>query len=139
MGIRRQPHVLIVEDDPRLRADARRIVEHAGYIALTAENGKQGVRQFFKFRFKIEAVLLDIDMPVMNGIEALRRIRTIDPAALVIMTSSYGQFLPIHFHDDLLDVAILPKPYRCDQLLAKLTSTTRILPQDLQMNCLYAH
>ncbi len=139
MGIRRQPHILIIEDDPVLRYFAQRTIERAGFIALTAENGKQGVRQFYEFRYKIEAVLLDIDMPVMNGIEALRRIRTIDPAALVIMTSSYGQFLPAHFHDELLDVAILPKPYRRDELLAKLTSTTLVLPQDLQRVPIFAH
>lgn len=139
MGIRRQPHILIIEDDAVLRYFAKCTIERAGYIALTAENGRDGVRQFYKYRYKIDAVLLDIDMPVMNGIEALRRIRTIDPAALVIMTSSYGQFLPSHFHDDLLDVAILPKPYRRDELLAKLTTTTLILPQDLQTVSTYAH
>lgn len=139
MGIRRQPHVLIVEDDTVLRFFAQRTIERAGYIALTAENGKQGVRQFYKHRYKIDAVLLDIDMPIMNGIEALRRIRAIDPAALVIMTSSYGQFLPAHFHDDLLDVAILRKPYRRDELLAKLTSTALVVPQEYPTVPLYAH
>ena len=68
--------VLIVEDDPVNMIALRRIVEKLGHVASYAENGQQGLETLSQGDF--DAVLMDIQMPVMDGLEATAAIRASD-------------------------------------------------------------
>jgi len=82
--------ILIVDDLEFMRTALREILGEAGFtIAGEAENGRLGVERYAALR--PDAVLLDITMPEMDGIAALRRIRSADPRACVIMCSALGQ------------------------------------------------
>lgn len=79
--------VLVVDDLEMMRQVIREILGEAEIrIAGEAPNGQIAVQMFSAL--KPDIVLLDIMMPVMNGIEALRRIKKIDPEAKVVMCSS---------------------------------------------------
>lgn len=85
--------VLIVDDAPFMRASLKEILESNGYRVVGAVNsGKKAIR-LFKHLHSIDETpditLMDITMKEgMNGLEALKRIKTIDENALVIMCSS---------------------------------------------------
>lgn len=82
--------VLIVDDLVFMRTAIRDILEKNGYTVVgEASNGREGVKLYLEKR--PDAVLLDITMPVMDGIQALRHIRHRDPKAKVIMCSAMGQ------------------------------------------------
>ena len=76
--------ILIVDDSKTSRKFLRNMLEDAGHeIVSEAVNGVEGVE---KFRlYKPDVVTMDITMPVMDGIEAVREIIEIDPGAKVIM------------------------------------------------------
>lgn len=59
-------------------------------IAGTAENGKAGLEFFKEHRNEIDLITLDITMPEMDGLEALKQIKEIDPNAVVIMVTAIG-------------------------------------------------
>jgi two-component system chemotaxis response regulator CheY len=73
-----------------MRKLLRNILFSGGFdIVGEAENGKQAIELYE--RLKPDLVTMDIVMPEMNGIEALRRIKTMDPKAKVIMCTAVGQ------------------------------------------------
>lgn len=82
--------VLIVDDAAFMRAAIRKILERNGYeVAGEAEDGEAGVRRYKELRPDI--VTMDITMPTMTGLEALKKIREFDPDAKVIMITAMGQ------------------------------------------------
>jgi two-component system, chemotaxis family, chemotaxis protein CheY len=82
--------VLIVDDLAFVKLVLREIVEKAGFrVVATASDGEEAVRLFAEHH--PEVVLLDITMPRMDGIAALREMRRIDPSSSIIMCSALGQ------------------------------------------------
>ncbi|KEZ50194.1 MULTISPECIES: response regulator [Metabacillus] len=82
--------VLIVDDAKFMRLTLSKILASKGHeIAGEAENGAEAVKLYEKL--KPDLVTMDITMPEMNGIEALKAIREMDPAAKVVICSAMGQ------------------------------------------------
>ncbi len=82
--------ILICDDAAFMRMMIKDILTKNGYnIAGEAENGKKAVEKFNET--KPDLVLMDITMPEMDGIQALKKIKEMDPGACVIMCSAMGQ------------------------------------------------
>ncbi|WP_027408811.1 response regulator [Anoxybacteroides tepidamans] len=82
--------VLIVDDAKFMRVTLSNILKKANYeIVGEAENGEEAIELYREL--KPDIVTLDITMPVMNGIEAAKIIKQIDPKAKIIMCSALGQ------------------------------------------------
>ncbi|SRR6056297_658220 len=82
--------VLIVDDAVFMRMMIKDILEKNGYsVAGEAENGLKAIEAYKNL--KPDIVTMDITMPEMNGIEALKGIKEIDPNAKVVMCSAMGQ------------------------------------------------
>ena len=79
--------ILIVDDSNFLRNALKKILEGNGYeVVGTAENGLEAVSKYKEL--KPDLVTLDIIMPQLNGLQAIKMLRSIDPNALVVMVSS---------------------------------------------------
>ncbi len=81
--------ILIVDDSAFMRNILKKILSGRYEIVGEASNGKEAVEMYFKL--KPDVVLMDIVMPIMDGIEATRQIVSKDPNARVIMVTSLGQ------------------------------------------------
>lgn len=82
--------VLIVDDAMFMRMTIKKMLEAHGHsVAGEAGNGVEAVKKYMEI--KPDVVLLDITMPEMNGVEALKRIREVDAKAKVIICSAMGQ------------------------------------------------
>lgn len=79
--------ILIVDDQPNVRSMLRRLLDHAGYQFHEAGDGREAIACYFDLQ--PDLVLMDIRMPVMNGIEASREIRAADPGARILVVTDY--------------------------------------------------
>ncbi len=82
--------ILMVDDSRTSRKLLRGLLEEAGHeIVGEATNGQEGVQQFQAL--KPELVTMDITMPVLDGVEALKMIKALDKNSKVIMVTAAGQ------------------------------------------------
>lgn len=82
--------ILIVDDSRTSRKMLRNILESNGHeIIDEAVNGQEGVQKFQAL--KPDIVTLDITMPVVDGVEALKMIKALDPESKVVMVTAAGQ------------------------------------------------
>lgn len=81
--------ILVVDDSALVRMKCSKLLAEKGYEVIEAANGTQAVVKYREY--KPDAVLLDIIMPEMHGIAALREIKKIDPTARVAMLTAMGQ------------------------------------------------
>jgi len=80
--------ILLIEDNVTNQLIAGSLLEEAGYTILIASNGEEGVETFQKHKDETSIVLMDLHMPIMNGYEAARAIRSISPdVPIVAMTA----------------------------------------------------
>ena len=83
-------NILICDDAAFMRMMIKDILTKNGYnVVGEAENGAKGVEKYNEL--KPDLVLMDITMPEMDGIQALKTIKGNDPNAMVIMCSAMGQ------------------------------------------------
>ena len=81
--------ILIVDDAEFLRVRISKMLSGDGHEIVEAENGARAVEQYKLIR--PDMVLMDITMPEMDGLSALKAIRAYDPKARVIMLTALGQ------------------------------------------------
>ena len=108
--------VLIVDDAAFIRLALRTILENNGYeVVGEASDGKIAVTQYMEL--KPDFVTLDITMPNMDGIEALKAIKSFDKNAVVIMVSALGQ--ERHIKEAIINGAqyFIVKPFKEDIVL----------------------
>ncbi len=113
--------ILVVDDDAGIQALARRALANKGYRVITASNGVEGVGLFEQYATKISLIVMDLTMPQMSGIEALKRIRATGSVVPVLLSSGYNidpaGVEAQHFS------GFLEKPYDINELLEAVART----------------
>jgi len=80
--------ILIVDDNVSLCKTMSLALEHKGYDVTTASNGTEAMERVEEKSFDI--IFMDIKMPVMNGVETFKRLKSIRPGAIVMMMTAYS-------------------------------------------------
>jgi two-component system chemotaxis response regulator CheY len=112
-------NVLIVDDLTFIKIVLRDIIEKAGFrVVGEASNGEQAITKFQDTR--PDVVLMDITMPGMDGLTALKKIREIDSAARVIICSALGQQQLIVQAIQLGAKDFIVKPFQPQRVIAAL-------------------
>ncbi len=81
--------ILVVDDAAFMRMRTSKLLSEAGYTVIQAENGLDAIEKYKAHSPR--AVLMDITMPEMDGLTALKHIRQYDPEARVAMVTALGQ------------------------------------------------
>ncbi len=109
-------NVLICDDAAFMRMMIKDILSKNGYnVAGEAENGAKAVEKYAEL--KPDLVLMDITMPEMDGIQALKKIKAADPGAMVIMCSAMGQQAMVIESIQAGAKDCIVKPFQADRVL----------------------
>lgn len=117
--------ILIVEDDIDLIEIYKEILELHEFDVETALNGEEGVKKYIEKRPSL--VIMDGDMPILDGYEAFKQIKKIDNNANVIIVTGFSEFEPKSqeaIKEGLMKV--ISKPLGIEQLLALAEKYTEI-------------
>jgi two-component system cell cycle sensor histidine kinase/response regulator CckA len=103
--------ILLVEDEPAVRALAAQVLRGRGYTVLEAINGEEALRLVKGLEPEIVLLVTDVIMPQMNGKELADRLQAIHPALKILYASGYTENTIVHH--GVLDpgVAFLSKPF----------------------------
>jgi signal transduction histidine kinase/ActR/RegA family two-component response regulator len=112
--------ILLVDDDRAIRRFAEIALDNLGYDVTTATNGKEAVSIFEKDWQEIDAVLLDISMPEMDGPAAFYAMRKINPEVKVILCTGYDTTSKAQKFLAEGVKAFLEKPYARAEMAEKL-------------------
>ena len=109
-------NILICDDAAFMRMMIKDILTKNGYnIAGEAENGAKAFEKYAEL--KPDLVLMDITMPEMDGIEALKKIKASDPGASVIMCSAMGQQAMVIESIQSGAKDFIVKPFQADRVI----------------------
>ena len=108
--------VLVIDDEESILDVASMMLSEMGFEVVTAADGEAGVEAFDTNRQDVVAVLLDMTMPIMDGLECLTRIRRISEDTRIILSSGYDEKdAAKSFNEHRLD-GFIQKPYSPSQL-----------------------
>ncbi|MBE6021743.1 MAG: response regulator [Cellulosilyticum sp.] len=108
--------VLIVDDAAFMRMMIKDILSKNGYeVAGEADNGLKAVEKYKELT--PDLVLMDITMPEMNGIDAVKNIKAIDPGAKIVMCSAMGQQAMVIESIQAGARDFIVKPFQADRVL----------------------
>jgi len=118
--------VLVIDDEPAIRRFLRAGLTGMGYECVDAETGRDGIAQ--AGGRVPDVVLLDLGLPDLDGIEALRRLRAFSAIPVVVLTARDRQQDKIEALDAGADDYVT-KPFDVEEVLARVRAVLRRVPQ----------
>ncbi len=122
-------HILVVEDDPSVRTALKRALTYEGYDVATASDGAEALQAMSERA--PDAVVLDLMMPHVDGLEACRRIRARGDDTPILILTALGE---VADRVDGLDAGAddyMVKPFALEELLARLRALLRRSTNDV--------
>jgi PAS domain S-box-containing protein len=113
---RGQGLALVVDDEPAVRDVAARLLQELGFDTLPARDGAEAVEIYRREAGRVRLVLLDLTMPLMDGEETFRALRTVNPAATVVLMSGFTQQESMERFAGMGLAAFLQKPFSLEVL-----------------------
>lgn len=115
IGEGHHPAILIIDDDDSIRALSQWVIQRAGYPALTARDGPEGVALFAANRDRVGLVLLDLTMPRMTGAEVIAELHKVGIRVPIILITGYGEEA-VREEEKVGVKGVLQKPFTPDNL-----------------------
>jgi two-component system, OmpR family, KDP operon response regulator KdpE len=118
--------IMVVDDDPQIRRVLRMALVAEDYEVVDARNGEEALERFREE--KLDLVILDMNMPGMNGLETCRTIRSTSDVSIIILTVRDAESDKVAALDAGADDYIT-KPFGSPELLARIRAALRRSPQ----------
>jgi DNA-binding response OmpR family regulator len=115
--------ILIVDDDPTIRSVLEALLEDEGFQPVTAANGEVALSVVDSKPPAL--ILMDLMMPVMSGIDAVRELKSDPGTANIPKIAMSAGFILRESIDELLADSIISKPFDLDALIANIRATLR--------------
>lgn len=108
--------VLLVDDEPRVRRVAARMLARLQLSVLLADDGRSALDLYRQHRAEIRLVIMDLTMPNVDGEQAFEELRRLDPTVKVILTSGNAELELVERFRGRGLAGLLPKPFSLEEL-----------------------
>ena len=115
--------ILVIDDDEFMLSTTHDILKSAGFNVITTADGPQGIEIYS--RRKPMAVILDLGLPSMDGLQVLKQIRQVDPQAKVIVVTGYPSDAAESTARMMGAAGFLPKPFSRNVFVEKVESVLK--------------
>lgn len=119
--IRGVPHILVVDDQATVRRMAHRLLSEWGFRVFEAESGEEAMEVLETARAGIQLVIVDVVMPLADGVQVTRRIQESRPDQRILFMSAHPAEVLTQYGLSELSVPFLAKPFTRDELLARVS------------------
>jgi signal transduction histidine kinase/ActR/RegA family two-component response regulator len=109
--------VLVVEDEPQVRAIAARALASVGFEVLQATNGASALQLFREQTTPLDVIVTDVVMPQLSGPELARAVRKLCPQIGLVFMSGFPESMQDSRADEFDDAAFLSKPFSPQELI----------------------
>lgn len=127
MTRKKEPRVLIIEDEKNLARFVELELQHEGYETAVRHDGRSGLEAALEEDW--DCILLDLMLPELNGLEVCRRIRPVKDTPIIMMTARDSVIDRVSGLDQGADDYIV-KPFAIEELLARLRALFRRLDHE---------
>ncbi|MCX6136589.1 MAG: PAS domain S-box protein, partial [Ignavibacteriales bacterium] len=115
--------ILVVDDEEMIREVAHDLLHELEYPVLLAVDGEDALRVFSQHRETIGCIILDLSMPRMDGLSAVKELKKIDPDVRIILSSGYNEQAALQRYSNIGLAGFLQKPYTMEGLRTILAMT----------------
>ena len=133
LPIRARPLALVADDDPAIQAFVARVINRLGLVAVLADNGAAAIAAVEAHRDSLACAILDIVMPIMNGVDAAHAIQATAPGLPLVLMSDA---IPETYRDRISQLRLagmLAKPFSfaaLQDLLRHATGDAMVLEKE---------
>jgi DNA-binding NtrC family response regulator len=122
LEVRSPPSILVVDDQPTVRRMAHRLLSEWGFRVFEAETGEEAMEVLETARAGVQLVIVDVVMPLADGVQVTRHIQERWPGQRVLYMSAHPAEVLAQYGLAELDVPFLAKPFTRDELLIKVSA-----------------
>lgn len=113
MNEKASPRILVIDNDEGLAQAVATRLESQGYVCITANNGEEGLSEYSLG--EIDLVITDLNMPSLDGVGLIDRIRSSSAVPIIVMTGFSDQYK--QELRKIPNVSVLQKPFETQALL----------------------
>jgi CheY-like chemotaxis protein len=121
LDVRTAPSILVVDDQPTVRRMTHRLLSEWGFRVFEAESGEEAMEVLETARAGVQLVIVDVVMPLADGVQVTRRIQERWPGQRILYMSAHPAEVLAQYGLAELDVPFLAKPFTRDELLNKVS------------------
>jgi two-component system cell cycle sensor histidine kinase/response regulator CckA len=119
--VRSAPSILVVDDQATVRRMAHRLLNEWGFRVFEAESGEEAVEVLETARAGVQLVIVDVIMPLADGVQVSRAIQERWPDQRILFMSAHPAEVLARYGLTELNVPFLAKPFTRDELLTKVS------------------
>jgi CheY-like chemotaxis protein len=120
--------VLLVEDNSAVRGATRKVLERHGHAVIEAENGEAALRILEDASQPVDVVVSDVVMPVLGGLQLIRRLEVLRPGTRVVLMSGFTADAMVNRGSLPAGITFLEKPFQAEALLGAVEEMLRVAP-----------
>ncbi len=126
--VRGKGKILVVDDEDVFREMMKDVLGYLGYEVFSSQNGEEGIQTYKEHQDEIDLVILDMNMPVMDGKEMFRELRKINPNVKALLATGFALDGEVHELMNEGVMGFIQKPFMIEDISMAIDALLKLDP-----------